>query len=366
MAAGSASLSVPAVFAQGNKAPIASDGPVIAQVVDTSTGHIDVSRDFLVGSRAAWQDLNAHGGMRNRAVRHVVLEVDDSAKSLGGVVEVLKSMPECVAVVGTAGNRAATQLATLLQRELPRLAHVAPWLHEPADGADNTFGIFASRQEQITYAIKSLAVVGVQEVGAVYASAREMASSRDDVDRAAAELQVRVRTFTPSGTLGDLASTLTAQSPRILIFLGGTPELAQFAQGIQKQAMQRYLIGMSDVNLVTLQQWGISRYTPVIATQCVPAVNNPLPLVRAYREALNRLFDEPPSAQSLAGFVSARYCAEVLRGIDGELSRANAFQAFAKRQALDVAGLRLYPDARKRNNAYVTQRMLGADGKIVG
>lgn len=363
---GSSALAAPAVFAQGNKAASSSNGPVVVQVVDVSASQIDVSRDFLVGSRAAWQDLNARGGIRNKAVRHLVLEVDGSAKSLRGVADTLKGMNECVAAVGTVGDKAAAQLAAVLRRELPDLPHVAPWLHNPGDGTDNTFSIFATRQEQIAYAIKSLSVMGVQEVGAVYGSTLELAAYREDLERAATELKLKVRTYAPTTTLDSLATTLHAQSPRILIFLGGTPELAQFAQGIEKQAAQRYIIAMSDVNVVALQQLGVSRFTPVIATQSVPAVNSNLPIVRNYREVLGRLYDEPPTAQSLAGFVSARYCAEMLQTVEGSLNRPNLFQAFAKRQPLELAGLRLNPDTRKRTGVFVTQSMLGADGKIVG
>ena len=39
------------------------------------------------------------------------------------------------------------------------------------------------------------------------------------------------------------------------------------------------------------------------ATQPVPLVNSSLPVVRSYRETLARLFDEPPTPLSLAGYM---------------------------------------------------------------
>jgi hypothetical protein len=36
----------------------------IAQLVDTSQEQQDVAKDFLIGSRAAWQDINLKGGLR--------------------------------------------------------------------------------------------------------------------------------------------------------------------------------------------------------------------------------------------------------------------------------------------------------------
>lgn len=341
--------------------------PSVLQVVDMSESQIDVSKDFLIGARAAWQDLNSRGGIRGKAVRHVVVEVDGSPQSLRSAVDTLKAQPECLAVVGSAGHRAASQLATFLQREMSDVAHVAPWLHsQPLEGQDSTFGIFATRQEQISHAVKSLSIMGVTEVGAVFASAAERVSYQGDLEQAAANLKLKLKTYVPSSTLQALATELRPDSPRILIFLGGTPELLQFSQGIEKQAAQRYIVAMSDVNLQTLQQLGVSRFTPVIATQAVPPVNGNQPIVRSYRETLNRLFDEPPTPQSLAGYLSARYTQEVMLTLDGGLNRANLLQAFGRRLPLDLGGFRINPDLRRKTPAFVTQSMVAADGRLVG
>ena len=365
LASGAGLLGSATSWAQAPRATAVT--PSVLQVVDMSESQIDVSKDFLIGARAAWQDLNSRGGIRGKAVRHVVVEVDGSPQSLRSAVDTLKAQPECLAVVGSAGHRAASQLATFLQREMPDVAHVAPWLHsQPLEGQDSTFGIFATRQEQISHAVKSLSIMGVTEVGAVFASAAERVSYQGDLEQAAANLKLKLKTYVPSSTLQALATELRPDSPRILIFLGGTPELLQFSQGIEKQAAQRYIVAMSDVNLQTLQQLGVSRFTPVIATQAVPPVNGNQPIVRSYRETLNRLFDEPPTPQSLAGYLSARYTQEVMLTLDGGLNRANLLQAFARRLPLDLGGFRINPDLRRKTPAFVTQSMVAADGRLVG
>lgn len=339
----------------------------VAQIADMSTNQIDVSKDFLVGSRAAWQDINSRGGVQGNAVKHLVIEVDGSAASLRAAVDSLKGVPQCVALFGSSGDRAAAQLVDMLGRELPDLAHVAPWLQNvEAVNAPNTFTIFASRQEQIAHAIKSLSVMGITQVGAVYGSAAEHAAYKTDLQQVAQALNLSIISYTTAGDLRDLALSLKADSPRVLLFVGGTPELVRFSQGVEKQAAQRYIIAMSDVNLQSIQQMGMSRFTPMIATQVVPMVNSSLPVVRAYRSALGRFFDEPPTALSLAGYMSARYTHEVLQGLDGTLNRANALQAFARRSTIDLGGFRISPDARSRGTAYVTQSMIAADGRLVG
>jgi hypothetical protein len=104
----------------------------------------------------------------------------------------------------------------------------------------------------------------------------------------------------------------------------------------------------------------------MIATQVVPMVNSNLPIVRAYRSALGRLFDEPPTPHSLAGYLSARYTFEVLQGIDGSLTRSAALQAFTRRSPVDLGGFRIAPDAKGQGTAFVTQSMVAADGRLVG
>ena len=339
----------------------------VTQIVDTSTSQIDVSKDFLVGSRAAWQDINSRGGLQGTAVKHLVLEVDGSAASLRAAVDSLKSEPHCVALFGTAGDRAAAQLVGILGRELPELPHVAPWLQNvEAVASPSTFPIFASRQEQIAHAIKSLSVMGIAQVGAVYGSAAEHAAYKTDLQQIAKALNLSIVSYTTPGDLRDLAQSLQVDSPRVLLFVGGTPELVRFSQGVEKQAAQRYIIAMSDVNLQSIQQMGMSRFTPMIATQVVPMVNSSLPIVRAYRVALGKFFDEPPTPLSLAGYTSARYTHEVLQNMDGTINSANALQAFARRSPMELGGFRIAPDARSRGTAYVTQSMIAADGRLVG
>ena len=355
------------IWAQSSRTALGTRPTTVAQIVDMSTNQIDVSKDFLVGSRTAWQEINTRGGLQGSAVRHLVIEVDGTAASLRSAVDALKSTPHCLAVFGTAGDRAASQLAGILNRELPDIPHVAPWLQNvEANALANTFPIFASRQDQIAHAIRSLSVMGITQVGAVYGATGEHTAYRQDLEHIAKSLKLAIVSYHTSGDLRDLAQSLTAASPRVLLFVGGTPELVRFSQGIEKQAAQRYIIAMSDVNLQSIQQMGMSRFTPMIATQVVPMVNASLPIVKAYRAALGRLYDEPATPHSLAGYVAARYTHEVLQSIDGPLTRASAIQAFARRSTIDLGGFRIAPDARNPGTAYVTQSMIAADGRLVG
>lgn len=365
--AGFASAGVTPLWAQNGKNDSAAKQSILVQIADTSPGQTDVSRDFVIGSRAAWQDINAKGGLRGRTVQHKTLEVDGSDASLRQAIDKIKSQPQVVACLGTVGGHAASRVSELLQREAPDIPHIAPWLQNTqSNGTDSTFAIFASRQEQIAHAVRSQAVVGISELGAVYATPAEFAAYSKEVERTATTLNLRLQSYGPAADIQRLAQSLSAGSPRILIFLGGTPELMQFTQGIEKQATLRYIIAMSDVNLQTLTQAGMSRHAPVVATQVVPMVNSNVPVVRSYRETLSRLFDEPPTPQGLAGFIASRYAFEAMQSIEGSLNRNNLMQALQRRGSTDLGGFRIDLEGKRRSGSYVTQSMISNDGRIVG
>jgi len=342
-------------------------GPVVTQIVDMSAAQQDVAKDFLIGSRAAWQEINARGGLRGRPVQHQTLETDSSPSGLRAALKTVRDNPSCLALSGTSGAAAASQLAALLRQEPLEIAHAAPWLQNAGAAAErHTFSIFASRQEQIAHALRSLSSMGVSEVGAIYASAQEQALYREDVERTAQALKLKLHSYGGAADLRSLGQRLTPGTPAILLYIGGTPELVQFTQGLEKQLRQRYVVALADVNLQTLQQLGVARQTPVIATQAVPLVSASLPVVRAYRDTLARLFDEPPSPLSLAGFIAARYTFEVLRSVEGPLTRKSALAAFSRRAPLDLGGFRIRFDTQGQGSGYVTQSMLTTDGRVVG
>ena len=356
-----------AAWAQPGRPASASHALAVAQLVDFSAAQQDVSKDFLIGSRAAWQDINARGGIRGRPVAHLAIETDGTAASLRGALAEVQANPACVVMSGSVGDLLASQIGALSSQGQLAIAHAAPWLQNsslPVD--DHTFAIFAARQAQIAHALKNLSVMGIKVLGAVYASAREQAAYHVDIDRIAAGLQLQVQSFQGSGNMRQLGQKLTAATPAVLLFVGGTPELAQFTQGMDKQARQRYIVALADVNLQTLLQMGAARTIPIIATQPVPMVSAALPVVRQYRETLARLFDEPLTPLSLAGFIAARYTFEVMSALDGPLTRQSVLAGFQQRASVNVGGFRIAFDAQRRSGTYVTQSMMTPDGRLIG
>lgn len=360
-----ASATMP-LWAQSKKSTPAA-AVVIAQIVDNSVDQIDVSRDFLIGSRTAWREINLKGGIKGRPVQPMTLDVDGTAASMKLAFESLKNTPECIALAGTAGDRATVQWMNLMQKEKLEIAHVAPWLQSSHLGLDNvTFPIFASRQNQIAQALKSMAVMGIPEIGVIYASKSEHEQHQRDVEQAGAALGSQLKSVTLSLDQATQGQPLPAGMPHILLFVGGTPELVQFLGSNKQQARRHYVVALANVNLNTMLQMGAIKNTTVMATQVVPMVNSPLPIVKSYREALLRFFDEPPTAQSLAGYISAQYAAQIVSRMEGTPSRQNTLEVFRKNPSIDLGGFQVNFQDGRRTSHYVTQSMITPDGRLLG
>ena len=354
-------------WAQPGKALAASRSVVVAQIVDFSPAQQDVSKDFLIGSRAAWQDINLRGGIGGKPVQHLALETDGTPASLGAALASIRDNPACVVLSGSAGDQIASQIVTLSRQGSLNIAHAAPWLQNSSlEIDDKTFPIFAARQEQIAFALKTLSIMGLKDLGAVYGTAQDYIAYHGELERIASGMKLKLQSFQSGGDARALGQQLTPGTPAVLIFVGGTPELAGFTQGLEKQARQRYIVALADVDLHSLLQMGAARNTPVIATQPVPLVNARMPIVRSYRETLGRLFDEPPTPLSLAGFIAARYTYGVLYDVDGPLTRQSALAAFQKRASLDLGGFRISFNPQHRSGSYVTQSMMTVDGRLIG
>lgn len=342
--------------------PRGSNGTaVVAQIVDTSPGQQDVSRDFVVGSRAAWQDAAARGMLGGRAVQHLTVEVDGSASSLQAAWSRLEQDSACVAVCGCVGHAASQGILALQARSEARtpLPIVAPWLHQAPlqHPVDAVFDIFATHEAQILHALRGLSTMGVRQFGVAYASAAARQSAQAQVLAAAQALQLTVQPVTPDST------------PPIVLFVGGTPELHAYVQQMRlPPGRQCYVVALSDVNLqVFAQMGGMPKNASVIATQPVPMTTAGVPIVRAYRDALARLYDEPPSPQGLAGFVAARYLLEALQQTQpAPWTRASVLASLQRRVPMDLGGFAVSYEGRRRQGAPVTQAMLTADARIVG
>ncbi|MDB5829690.1 MAG: hypothetical protein JWQ73_3910 [Variovorax sp.] len=368
-AAGAAALTVFSTRAAA-AAPVGRplEGPPVqmTQLMDMSPSQQALSRDYATGFRLAFAELKVATGLR---VELKFIELDGSDAALLGAIQTVKNDTAQVALIGTVGESLA--LASLKQAERSGLeiAHVAPWLADSRfDGNANLFALFASREDQIRYVLKGLATMGVSELGIVYPSAAYEAALQPGTAQIIERLKLKARVLTvpTDHDLESLGGRLDPNAPYFLLFMGGAIELALFTRGLGKRGVQRYVVCLSDVDTNTFMQLNPGKSVPIIFTRVVPDPRgSKLAVVRAYRAALQRYFDEDPSPTSFAGYLGGRYAASVIASAGPNPGRARVLSEFKRRVAANLDGWRFDFEANGRASSYVSQTLLNSNGSFI-
>jgi ABC-type branched-subunit amino acid transport system substrate-binding protein len=336
------------------------------QWLDRSADQQELSRDHATGVQLAVALHNRQNPAR--PVQLSTLELDGAA-DLPRALAALRENADVSALVGTCGERLALAGIEGLRKAGVAIAQVGPWLGDTRhDGDDAVLPLFASREQQLRHALKSVEAMGLTQLGVVYASRADRATLAAGTQAAAQKLGLQLQPFGGAGEdVAALADSLPATSPPLLLFLGGAVELARFTAALSRRKLQRYVVSLSDVDVAALVQLGATRTVPVILTQVVPnPSHSALGVVQAYRQGLKLLYDEAPSPISLAGYLTGRYFVQALSRLEGPATRATVLQHFMRRPPLELDGFSLGFAQGPRGSSFVTQTMLTADGRLVG
>lgn len=338
----------------------------VTQLLDMSADQQELSRDYATGVRLAFAEQSRAGV---RLPELVTRELDGAPGALDALLREVKADPAQVALIGAAGERLAVDAVSGSRQLGLDIAHLGPWLPDTRfDGHDQVYPLFASRDMQIRHALQGLAATGVSSLGLIYPSPAVQQRMHAGIvaGSAASSLRLQAHAVPAGGDAGSLAATLPADLPAVLLFLGGTLELALFSQGLARRGLQRYVIGLADIDIATLRQLGTGKGVSLVFTQVVPnPQSSPLPLVRQYRDSLKAYFDENPSPVSLAGYVAGRYAARVLVKAGVAASRAAVLAEAGRRDGVDLGGVTIDFTRHRRGN-YVNQILLQGDGRLIG
>jgi ABC-type branched-subunit amino acid transport system substrate-binding protein len=366
-----AALTLPSIHlrAQAPAAARSLGEPIrFAQLLDSSQDQQDISRDYSTGVRLAVNDFNRTSRKR---IQLVPFQSDGSAGSLKAVMDSIRKDTSLCGLMGTAGERIALDSIQAARSEGVPIAHLAPWMSDSRFDTDrDVVAVFASREAQIRFALKSLESLGIADIGIVYSSPREFSTLHVGVEAAAGQLKLRPVAYVPQGSddATTLASRLPGSSPVLLLFLGGTIELSLFADGLSARKLQKYIVSLADIDVGTLVQMGSGRAVPLILTQVVPnPQSSTLPSVRDYRASLKAQFDEKPSQISLAGYLAGRYVFPIVARLDRPATRENILLEVERLPSEDIGGFQIgFTATQRRGSSFVTQTILTGDGRQVG
>ncbi|MFT4265938.1 MAG: hypothetical protein QM586_01750, partial [Xenophilus sp.] len=339
----------------------------VTQLLDMSASQQELSRDYSTGVRLAFAQLRPS---QPQLPQLVTLATDGSDAGVQEAVRAVSEDASQLALLGTVGESLALRAMAAMQGGRVEMAHIAPWLSDTRHDRDpRLLPLFASREQQLHYALHNIASMGVGELALVYPEADAARRMAGDAEALASSLRVKVRVLAPAPgqALAAFAARLPAEAPFFLVFVGASVELAQFTSGLGMRGARHQLVCLSGVDPATYTQLVSGPRVPVVFTQVVPNVHTGrVPMVRAYRQALSRLFDEQPSPVSLAGYVAGRYAAQVFARLGGAPTRAQVLAETGQRRATSIDEWPLNFASGGRGSSFVDQVLLNAKGDFVG
>lgn len=361
-----AGLPVPAVGAR-------LSGPPLRFLVcrDSGSGEQEHVRDHAAGAMLAALAINDSGGVQGRELVFEPHTSEDSAADLVRLERRLQSDPSLLGLVATSSERLSMAVARHLAQQRLALPHVAPWLPDP--GFDDTPGLvtlFASRQQQLLQAVARLRAMGLRHFGLVYDSV-ESRTRLHAMLRPALEVKgdppVPVWNASAPGGIDSLVAALPASPPAVMLFAGGTLELARFLIGMTERGIQRMVVCFNDPDLKLLEELGALRRQAMVLTQVVP----PPAVARAryarrYLELHARQYEEAPTTAGMAGFLAGLYAARLCARLGAAPTRSLLLDELARRSEVDVDGFPVkFQGTGGRAGHQVTQTLLGRDGRVI-
>lgn len=351
----------------------------VGYVLDRSGPLVNDSRDFFAGSKVLLDEFNAKAG--DKAVRQLIRESDGTPeRTLQAALELARDDKVDV-IVGLAGDTALSALVdspAFAREGVPLLAPLSGLRLPAATAGSRVFFSRADYGQEIQYVVRYLRGLGLSRVVLVTqassptalqqtvrsAFALATAKSANQAALTVDEMALPVAGAARQAELQRMAQT----QAQALIVLGDALDYAAVFQAYRRLSPGATVIGLSTVNPRTVLELAPSaKMSGAVLTQVMlnPA-KTAIPLSREFDRVFKKYFDEPPTHQSLAGFVAAHQLLAALGRIGGPVNRVTLTAALQANTRLDVYGFELnYATVPQRGSEFVDLLMIRADGKLL-
>lgn len=366
LAAGAAWLAAPA-WAQDSSAIRLGQSTAL-------TGPLaDLGQATHQGAKAAFEAINAKGGIHGRSIELVVQDDGYDAKKALANVTALAADTSIFALFNCFGTPA-------IEAMLPLVTETGIPLFAPYTGAQvarpaalrQVMNIRASYMDEAERLVEHLATVGIKRLGLAYQNNTFGKEVFEAVKKAMERHGLKdLAVATVESSAEDVPAAATkigAGNPEaVLLGLAGKPgiEMIKLLRK-QRKGMPLYALSVlaSSSTLKALGPDGIG----LAVTQVVPLpTHQVLPVVRDYLAAWKASGTElQASHMGLEGYINARVFAEGLQRAGKNPSRASFIDAVWKIRRLDLGGFELgFGQPGSNASRFVELTMVGRDGRFV-
>ncbi|MCK6391420.1 MAG: ABC transporter substrate-binding protein [Azonexus sp.] len=300
--------------APGNKAPI-----IVAQAADLSGAGADFSRDYSLGAKVYFDQINAQGGMNGHPITY---RLKDTAGNPSQALSVSREL-----IAGGArvllGPQGDSQVDALVQEAQGKPAFPAVFgaiggRTGVPTGIPPVIRLRASRADEAAAIFKQLSSIGVVNFGLIAGnglSEDALRQLRSVAESAGAKIvaQGRLDPNAPNGA-EHAASTMVKARPQATLVMTDTLSAAQVFRHYRRLDPGAFLCATSEVNVKTLIAiMGAQAARGLILSQVSPNPAGIGDLAREHRGLMEKYADEPASPATLEGFIAAKVLVKTLQ-----------------------------------------------------
>ncbi|MFL6694430.1 MAG: ABC transporter substrate-binding protein [Ramlibacter sp.] len=340
---------------------------VLGHSGDLSGTSAALTKDYVRGMNAYFDELNKKGGIRGEKIKLVSL---DDAFNPDKTVENTKALIDqgAVALVGYRGTANVQKIIPIIQAaNIAEIGNTsgAKSLRDPY--VPNLFHVRASNSDEIEAAVNHAWTIGITKIAAAY---QDDAFGKESMEALNASLKKRGGTPAavapvPRGTV-DVAKAIdviAAAAPQAVIYLGQSKPAAALITGLRAKGSNPQLIVLSVASGLHADLG--EKSSGVIVTQVVPYPFTELghPVVREYQRVMSTLPDKKFSYNSMEGFLNAKVIAIALGRVSAPVTRAKVITALEAFNNEDLGGYGItYGKQSNLGSRFVNLTMIRGDG----
>ncbi|GAB3666488.1 ABC transporter substrate-binding protein [Ramlibacter alkalitolerans] len=334
---------------------------------DLSGTSAALTKDYLRGMNAYFDDVNRKGGIRGEKIKLVSIDdgfsPDKTAANTRSLID-----QGALALVGYRGTANVQKILPILQEAgIAQIGNTsgAKSLRDPY--IEGLFHLRASTSDEIEAAVNHAWTIGITRIAAAY---QDDAFGKEGLEALNASLQKRgsqavALAPVPRGTV-DVAKaieTVGAAQPQAVLYIGQSKPAAALIRGLAAKGLraQYFVLSVASGLHADLGEDA----SGVIVSQVVPYPFTELgnPVVREYQKTISGLDDKKFSYNSLEGYLNAKLVANALQKTPAPLTRAKLIATLKGLTNEDLGGFAIsYGKQSNLGSRFVKLTMIRKDG----
>ena len=362
----------PVVEAEGDSLGLTTERILFGQSAALSGPAKELGRNMRLGILAAFDEVNAAGGVHGRVLE--LQSLDDAYEPEDAIVMTRHLIEQeqvfaLIGAVGTPTSRSATPIAR--NAGVPYIAPFTGAAFLRDDEWDNIINLRASYNQETEEMVARLTEdLGITRISVMYQNdsfgragfrGTVAALERRDMELTSIGIYPRNTTAVKTALLD-----LRQGDPEAVIMIGAYEPVARLILWARRTGMDAVFMTVSFVGSNALAQELGSDGAGVLVTQVVPfPEDNSLPVILSYLDALASHDPEAePGFVSLEGYLAGRMVIAALQECGAEVDRSCLLDQLIDHGDFDLDGFKLrFGDGDNQGSDEVFLTVIGSDGK---